>query len=104
ESALQMMRADAGLFAQRLERLRFFVMFVDCMTYAAHEFDLRICRAGLLGPTTLARTETLAFRRFGQLVEADLFTSRSARRTRRPAIDTSRLHGKDKAAIARTVT
>src|SRR6185436_14997065 len=101
ERALEMMRADTRLCAQRLERLRLFIVFGDCVTDLAHKLNFRIIRAGAARVTTTARAKALAFGGFGKLKETDLLGPRPPSRTRRTTIDSRRLYREYKAAIAR---
>src|SRR5207248_9784814 len=98
--ALQLMRVHAGDRTESLERHVFCVMLVDDVTDPPHEFDLRIQHLRAPRVTTLAGAKAGLLGRFGKRKEADLLAFWSSRRTRWPAVDSGRAHGKNKAAIA----
>src|SRR5205807_428937 len=98
-----MMRVHAGERAESLQRHVFFIMLVDDVTDAPHEFDLWIQHLRAPRVTTLAGAEAGLLGRFGKRKEADLLAFWSSRRTRRPAIDSGRAHGEHEAAVARGI-
>src|SRR5439155_9955591 len=103
EGALEMIRTDSGFRAQSFQCKRLFVVFVDRVTNAPHQLNLRISCSRATRMATVTRAKTGFFGGFRKLKKAHLFASRPARRTRRATIDAGRLHSKHKTAIARSV-
>jgi len=75
-----MMRADSSFGAKRFQRDRLFIVFVDCVTYAAHQIELRIVSRGAAWMATPTSAKAGLLGSFGYLEEAHLFASRPPRR------------------------
>src|SRR5713226_4437635 len=97
------MGTDSGFRAQRFQRRRFFVMFVNRVTDLAHEFDLRIGGAGTARMAAPARAESGLLGGLRDLKEAHLLTSWPSRGTGWATVNTGRAHRKNKAAVTRSV-
>src|SRR2546428_343568 len=98
-----MMRARADDRAESLQRHVFFIMLVDEVTDPPHEFDLWIHHLRAPRVTTLASAKAGLLGRFGKRKETYLLAFWSARRTRRPTIDSGRAHGEHETAVARSI-
>src|SRR5581483_5538423 len=79
-------------------------MFVDNVTDAPHQIDLRVVHARATWMAPLARAKASLLGRFGNGEEFDLLALRTPCRTRWPAVDSRRAHRENKTAVTRSVT
>src|SRR5205809_3131886 len=99
-----MVRADASFRTQGFQSYRLFLfVLINDMTDSSHQLNLGSVRPRPPRMTSATSTKAGLLGRFGNLEEAHLLASGSARGTRRSAIDSGRADRENKAAVTRAV-